>query len=293
MVVRRSARERAARNAVVVGDDGRMPLVEHLRELRNRLGKGLLAATVGIVLAFFFWEPILEVLSKPYCDSVGEVPPGGAIGTGCQLFAFGPLEQFAIRLKTSSIAGIVLSSPVWLYQLGAFITPALHRKEKRYAASFLFASLLFFAAGNVVAYLTLSKGLDFLLSVGGEGVITLTSIKSYLNFVSLTLIAFGIAFLFPVVLVFLNVAGVLPAARLRSWRRAMIVGIAVAAAVLTPSTDPYTFLAMGVPLYVLYEGCVVIARVRERALRRREAADPDKQLDDDTPSYIDPTPSPL
>jgi len=268
-----------------VVDDGRMPLVEHLRELRNRLAKGLLAVTVGIVAAFFFWEPILELLSEPYCEAVQN--------GSCELYAFGPLEQFAIRLKVSSMAGILLSSPLWLYQLGAFITPALHRKEKRYAGAFLLAALLFFLAGNVVAYLTLSKGLQFLLTVGGEGIVTLTSVKSYLNFVSLTLLAFGIAFLFPVVIVFLNVVGVLSAVRLRAWRRGMIVGIAAAAAVLTPSTDPYSFLAMAVPLYVLYEVCIVIARLHDRAVARRKAAEPDAQLDDDAPSYVDTTPSHL
>lgn len=255
-----------------------MPLVEHLRELRNRLGKTLLAITVGIVLAFVFWEPILAFLREPYCRSAG--------ADKCQLYAFGPLEQFAIRLKVSSIAGVVLSAPVWLYQLGAFITPALHRKERRYAAAFLVAATLLFAVGCTFAYLTLDKGLNFLLNVGGDGVVTLVSLKSYLNFVSLTLIAFGVAFLFPVVLVFLNVVGVLQAARMRAWRRGMIVGIAVASAIITPSTDPYTFTFMAAPLYLLYEVCIVIARVRERAVRKRLAHDPLAQLDDDTPSAI-------
>jgi len=266
-------------------DDGRMPLAEHLRELRNRLAKGLLAVTVGIVAAFFFWEPIKDLLTAPYCDAVGDA--------SCDLYAFGPLEQFGIRLKVSSIAGVLLSSPVWLYQIGAFITPALHRKEKRYAGAFMLASLVFFLAGNAVAYLTLSKGLQFLLTVGGEGIVTLTSIKSYLNFVSLTLIAFGVAFLFPVVIVFLNLVGVLKAVQLRAWRRAMVVAIAVAAAVLTPSTDPYSFLAMALPLYLLYEVCIVLARLHDRAVARRRAAEPDAQLDDDTPSYVDTTPSAL
>jgi len=267
-------------------DDGRMPLAEHLRELRNRLAKGLLAVTVGIVGAFFFWEPIKDLLTAPYCDAIGDA-------TQCDLYAFGPLEQFAIRLKVSSIAGVLLSAPVWLYQIGAFITPALHRKEKRYAGAFMLASLVFFLAGNVVAYLTLSKGLQFLLTVGGEGIVTLTSVKSYLNFVSLTLLAFGVAFLFPVVIVFLNLVGALSALRLRAWRRGMIVGIAVAAAVLTPSTDPYSFLAMAVPLYLLYEVCILVARLHDRAVARRRAAEPDAQLDDDTPSYVDTTPSSL
>lgn len=268
--------------------DGRMPLIEHLRELRNRLARSMLAITVGIVVAFVFWQPILAFLREPYCRSAGQ--------NACELYAFGPLEAFAIKLKTSSIAGVVLTAPVWLYQFGAFITPALHRKERRYAASFLVASTVLFAVGCTVAYLTLDKGLSFLLNVGGDGVIVLPGLKSYLNFVTLTLIAFGIAFLFPVLLVFLNITGVLPVAKMRAWRRGMIVGIAVLSAVLTPSTDPYTFTFMAVPLYGLYEVCIVIARVRERASRRRRAADPVVQLEDDAPSALPlatpaPTPS--
>ena len=265
--------------------DGRMPLVEHLRELRGRLAKSLLGITVGIVAAFFFWEPILRVLQQPYCQAVAV--------DQCGLYTFGPLEAFAIRLKVSSIAGVVLTAPLWLYQIGAFITPALHRKEKRWAASFLVAGTVLFAAGCLVAYLTLDKGLQFLLTVGGDGVVALTGLKSYLNFVTLTLLAFGTGFLFPVFVVFLNVAGALPLARMRAWRRGMVVGIAAAAAVLTPSTDPYSFVALALPLYLLYEVCILLARLRERALRRRRSDDPDAVLDDDTPSYVDPRPSSL
>lgn len=265
--------------------DGRMPLVEHLRELRNRLAKSLLVITIGIIVAFIFWEPILTFLKQPYCDAAGN--------KACQLYAFGPLEAFAIKLKTSSIAGVVLTAPLWLYQLGAFITPALHRKEKRYAAAFVSASSVLFGVGCVVAYLTLSKGLAFLLDVGGDDVTTLPGLRSYLNFVVLSLLAFGIAFLFPVVLVFLNVVGLLPATRMRAWRRGMIVGIAVLAAVLTPSTDPYSFTFMAVPLYGLYEVCIVIARVRDGAARRRRDRDPVASLDDDQTSRIDTGPTPL
>ncbi len=232
-------------------------------------------------------------LGRDHGDDRHDGGHDGGHDAGCNLYAFGPLEQFSIRLKVSSIAGVVLSAPLWLYQLGAFITPALHRKERRYAAGFLGAGTVLFGAGCATAYLTLDKGLDFLLNVGGDGVVTLTSLKAYLNFVSLTLLAFGVAFLFPVVLVFLNIAGVLPSSRMRAWRRGMIVGIAVVAAVLTPSTDPYTFCFMAVPLYLLYEVCIVLGRVRERAARRRDRADPLHQVGDDEASYVDQRPTPL
>ena len=277
--------------------DGRMALVEHLRELRNRLGISLLALAVCVIGALIARESIFDLLKRPYCQTEVAKEASERSGNQCELFAFGTFEQFSVSLRVSLIAAVILSSPVWLYQLGAFITPALHRHERRYAAAFLGAALVLFSTGTVFAYFTISRGLQFLLSFGGDGIVTLPSIQSYLSFVTLTLIAFGVAFLFPVIVLFLNFVGVFPSATMRSWRRGMIVGIAVAAAVLTPSQDPFTFMAMALPLYALYEGCIVIARVRERALRRHRAVEPGaqqlEQLGDDETSYVDDRPSPL
>jgi sec-independent protein translocase protein TatC len=274
-----------------------MALVEHLRELRNRLGVSLLALAVCVVVALVFREHVFDLLKRPYCQTEVAQQASRASGEQCNLYAFGTFEQLSVSLRISLIAGVVASAPVWLYQLGAFITPALHRKEKRYAAAFLGASLVLFSAGTVFAYLIISRGLQFLLSFAGEDVVTLPSIQSYLSFVTLTLIAFGVAFLFPVIVLFLNFTGVFPTSRMRAWRRGMIVGIAVAAAVLTPSQDPFTFLAMALPLYGLYEACIVLGRLRERALRRRQAVEPGAQdlerLGDDETSQVDQRPSPL
>lgn len=268
-----------------------MALVEHLRELRNRLGVSLLALAVCVVVALVFREQVFDFVKKPYCDTDVARQAAEAAGGQCNLFAFGTFEQFSVSLRVSLIAGALASAPVWLYQLGAFITPALHRHEKRYAASFLAASLLLFSVGVTFAYLTISRGLQFLLTFGGDGVVTLPSIQSYLSFVVLTLTGFGIAFMFPVVVTFLNVVGAFPSAKMRAWRRGMIVAIAIASAVLTPSQDPFTFMAMAGPVYLLYELCIVIARVRERAIRRRRALDPDAQalelLGDDDTSVIE------
>jgi sec-independent protein translocase protein TatC len=275
--------------------DGRMALVEHLRELRNRLGVSLLALVVCVVVALIFREAVFDLVKQPYCDTEVARDAAARTGTECELYAFNPFEQFSVSLRVALIAGVVASAPVWLYQLGAFITPALHRKERRYAAGFLGASLVLFATGVVFAYLTISRGLQFLLTFGGDGIVTLPSIQSYLSFVTLTLLAFGVAFLFPVLILFLNFVGVFPSAKMRSARRGMVVGIAVAAALLTPSQDPFTFMAMAVPLYALYEACIVISRVRERAVRRRRAVEPGAQelerLGDDETSYVDERPS--
>ena len=275
-----------------------MALIEHLREFRNRLGISLLALAVAVVVALIFRERVFDFVKKPYCDTdVAQAAAEQSESGQCNLFAFGAFEQFSVSLRVSLIVGVLASSPVWLYHLGAFITPALHRKEKRYAAAFLAASLILFVTGSTFAFLTISRGLQFLLTFGGEGIVTLPSIQSYLSFVTLTLLGFGIAFLFPVVVIFLNMMGAFPSSRMRAWRRGMIVGIAVAAAVLTPSQDPFTFMAMAVPLYLLYEGCIVIARTRERALRRRARLDSSgqalEQLRDDETSYVEDRPSPL
>ncbi len=274
-----------------------MALVEHLRELRNRLGVSLLALAVCAVGALILRERVFDLLKRPYCETEVAREAARRSGEQCELYAFGTFEQFSVSLRISLIAAVIVSSPVWLYQLGAFITPALHRKERRYAAAFLGSALLLFSIGTVFAYLTISRGLQFLLSFGGDGIVTLPSIQSYLSFVTLTLLAFGIAFLFPVIVLFLNFVGLFPSARMRSWRRGMVVGIAVASAVLTPSQDPFTFMAMALPLYALYEGCILVARVRERALRRRRSLEPGVQdlelLGDDETSVVDERPSPL
>jgi sec-independent protein translocase protein TatC len=261
-----------------------MSLVEHVRELRNRLGISALAIVVAMVVVWFLWRPLFDFLKAPYCDT------GAGAQADCELYAIGVFDQLRVRLRVSAIGGIVIASPVWLYQIGAFITPALHRKEKRYAAGFLAASLVLFAIGTVFAYLTISQGLDFLLRIGGEGVTTLTSVHAYLSFVTLVLLAFGFAFEFPVVVTFLNMMGVFPVATMKRWRRGMYVAIFAASAVITPSQDPITFMIMAIPVCGLYELCILIARFRERAISRRRAADPVSSLPDDAASTIERLP---
>jgi sec-independent protein translocase protein TatC len=268
-----------------------MALADHLYELRNRLAKSLLAIGLGMVLVgLVFYQPVFDFLREPYCRTAERLTnkglPAGIDNDACNLYVRDIFAQFQVRLRVAGIAGTVLAAPVWLYQIGAFITPALHRKERRYAAAFLVGSLLLFATGVVFAYLTMDKGLYFLLTVGGDGLITLPDLQSYLSFVSLTLLAFGLAFLFPVVLVFLNLIGVLTAKWMGGMWRGMVAGIAFMSAVLTPSTDPITFAAMAVPITLLYGLCIGIAWVVDRGRGRRRAADPLAQLGDDELSPI-------
>jgi len=262
-----------------------MPLVEHLYELRNRLAKSLLAIGVAMALAgTVFYQDVFDFLREPFCRTP-------AAGDACSLYVRDIFGQFQVRLKIATLAGVVVAAPVWLYQLGAFITPALHRKEKRFAAGFLVAGMILFGTGCTFAYLTMPKGLQFLLTIGGDGLVSLPDLRSYLSFVSLTMLGFGVAFLFPMVLVLLNVAGTLPATRMRAMWRGMVVGIAVMSAVLTPSTDPWTFLAMSLPLLFLYGVCILLAMLHDRIVRQRH---PDLgPLPDDEASYVDPEPSRL
>lgn len=253
-----------------------MSLVEHIRELRRRMAWSVVAIVIGVAVTFVFWEPVYSVLREPYCNLHPK--------NGCHLYAFGIFDQFNTKMRVAFIGGAVLSSPIWLYQIGAFITPALHKREKRYAAGFLAGALVLFASGVTVAWFSLSYGLRVLLHVAGAHVEQLLSLKDYLSFVTLILVLFGFAFEFPVVIVFLHLVGVLPAARLRRWRRGMYFCLFAAAAVLTPSTDPFQFLLLGVPLCLLYEACVLIARLHERAVRRNAADAP--TLSDDAPTPI-------
>ncbi|MDQ1533778.1 MAG: sec-independent protein translocase protein TatC, partial [Actinomycetota bacterium] len=183
---------------------------------------------------------------------------------GCDLVATDPLAPFILRLKVSTYAGLVISLPVVLWQLWRFITPGLNPKEKRYAIPFILSSIVLFAMGGVVAWLTFPKALDFLIKIGGGDIATFFTADKYVTFISLMIVAFGASFEFPVVLVFLMLAGVLKTSTLRKYRRHAIVGITAFAAVITPSQDPYSLFFMAAPMYLFYEGSILIGRMLKR-----------------------------
>ena len=158
----------------------------------------------------------------------------------------------------------MLATPVWLWQLWRFITPGLNPKEKRYAIPFLISSIILFVIGGVVALLTLQPALDFLLTAGGSELQPLLTADKFLSLVSLMIVAFGVAFEFPVVLTFLLIARVISTRQLRHWRRWAIVGIFFFAAVITPSQDPYSLFLMAIPLCIFYEGCIILGRIMKR-----------------------------
>ncbi len=231
-----------------------MPLVEHLAELRRRIIISAVAVTVGAVVAFVFYNRILEFLIGPYEDITGR----------SELLITDPLEGFTTRLKIAAFGGLALASPLVLWQVWRFITPGLHKKEKRYAIPFIVASLFLFALGTAVAMLTFRQALRFLIGVGGENLEAFFTPSKYLNLIVLMMIAFGIAFEFPIVLVFLQMAGVVTSRRLRKWRRPALVVIVAVAAVITPSQDPYSLFAMAGPMYLFYEGSILVGRVLKK-----------------------------
>jgi sec-independent protein translocase protein TatC len=242
-----------------------MTLVEHLLELRYRVVLSVLALVVGIGVAYALWEPIFAFLRSPYCGTAqGE--------RSCNLYALGVFDQFTVRMRVAIIGGAVLSSPVWIFHVGRFLTPALHRKERRYALGFMASGLVLFTAGVAIAYVTVARGLELFLQVGGSHVVPILTVQSYLSFVTVMMLACGAAFQFPLVVMFLNVTGLLSADRMRRSRRGVLFGTFLVAAVVVPTTDPFTFLAMALPLSLLYEVCIVLARIREKRAgsRRRE-----------------------
>jgi len=237
-----------------------MGLVDHLTELRKRLVYSLVAFVLVSIAAFFFYPAILEVLLRPLCSLDAKF-----LGPqGCDLIFTKVTGGFAFRLKVTALTGILFTAPVWLYQIWAFITPGLTDKEKRYALPFVATSVTLFGAGVAVAYLTLPTGLRLLLSIGGEGLVAFLDAERYLSFVGLMTLGFGVMFELPICLFFLGLVGIVTVTQLKKQRKGALVGTAALAAVVTPSQDPYTLLALAVPLYLMYEATIVLLRLVER-----------------------------
>jgi len=237
--------------------EGRMTVFEHLGELRRRLMISIVAVVVAGTVVFIFAPEIISWLIRFYNDAAPKGTPNKFIFTG-------PLDAFATRLKIATYGGIVLALPVWLWQLWRFITPGLTRNEKKYAIPFVASSIVLFVMGGIVALLTLEPALKFLLGIGGSDLQPLLTADKYISLVSLMILAFGLSFEFPVILVFLLIARVLTTAQLRSWRRYAAVIIVAFAAIITPSQDPYSLFAMAIPMYIFYEASIIIGRFMKR-----------------------------
>ncbi|MGW1769226.1 twin-arginine translocase subunit TatC [Streptomyces sp. NPDC002073] len=273
--------------------EGRMPLAEHLRELRNRLLKSVLAILLITAVAAFFYKDIIAFLLQPMLDSVGctEGVVRQVNGRPCaDMTVNGLIGPFSIVLKVALAAGLVLSAPVWLYQLWAFVAPGLHGHERKYAMSFVGVGAPLFLAGAVLAYKILPQTAEILLEFTPEHARNLLPVDDYLDLVTRMVVVFGFAFELPLLLILLNATGVLTAKRLAGWWRGFILGITVFAAFATPTGDPLTMLSLALPIVALYFVALLICWLNDRRRRRRN---PDADLDDDEASQLDLTPEDL
>jgi sec-independent protein translocase protein TatC len=262
-----------------VGPDGRMALSDHLRELRGRVLKIVTILVVGLVVSLFFFDPIFELVLTPYsqaAESLGDDVDTQATIAG----AGGPLMLY---LKLCGMVSVILTSPLWLYQVWAFILPGLHSRERTWSRVFAAVAGPLFLAGVVLGYYTLPKGLEILIGLTPGALTNLVEFGDYLSFLIRTLLVFGIAFEIPVFVILLNLAGVLRGAALGAYRPWIVLGTFVFAAVATPSTDPFTMLFLAVPMVILFAISEVIARILDR---RRDAADPVAGLGDDEMSPL-------
>jgi sec-independent protein translocase protein TatC len=236
-----------------------MTLVEHLTELRRRLIVCVVAVSVATVAAWFLYNHAVAFMIAPYRDFVLHHPHKDI--SGGDLVTTGPLEGFTTRITISAYLGLVLAAPWCLWQFWRFVTPGLHHSERRYAAAFIASAVALFALGVTTAVVVFPKAIAWMITVSGSGIVPLFSPSKYFGLYALCCLIFGAAFTYPVILVFLQLVGVLSSARLRKWRRYAIVAIVAVAAVITPSNDPFSFLAMAVPLLIFYEAAIVVGRV--------------------------------
>jgi sec-independent protein translocase protein TatC len=252
---------------------GHMTLAGHLGELRRRIIVCVCVLVVASVIAIIAYEPILHFLIRPLCQASGShlrrngighsplLPAGGSCST---LYVTSPLDGLSLRFKITVFGGLVMASPVILFQVWRFVTPGLAARERRYAIPFVIAAFSLFMLGAATAYVVLPHALSWLRSVGGPDLQNIYDPIPYLGLVLALMALFGITFQFPVVLVSLELANVVtPARLLQSWRWAVIL-IVVVSAVFTPSSDPFSLLALAIPLIVFYFASIGIGKVMGR-----------------------------
>lgn len=258
-----------------------MTLRDHLYELKHRLGLALLAVVAGAVFGFIWFQtrfgpiPSLgEIITAPYCAL-----PGGGNGRfepnagRCQLLQTKPFETFLIQFKVGLAAGAVLTCPFWLYQIWAFITPGLYDNERKFTRLFVFLASFLFAAGAVLAYYVVPKGLEVLTSFGGDQFVAALAANDYISFVLTMLFIFGISFELPLLITMLNRVGMLPYRNLKKWRRGIIFTLFVFAALATPGTDPIGMLALALAMTILFELATQLARIHDRKADRQAVAE--------------------
>lgn len=240
-----------------------MTLWEHIAELRSRLFRIALAVAVGALAGWFLYPYVLEFLKHPF----NEVQPGAPF------IATEPLQAFGLRLKMSGFIGVAIAMPVIVWQVWRFVTPGLYPNEKKYAIPFTVSAIVLFLLGASVAYYVLNPTLEFLTTIGGSQIEPFYTADSYVTLIVWMMLAFGVGFEFPVLLVALQLIGILTPRRLVQWWRWAIVVIAVIAAVITPSGDPISMIALAVPMLILYVISILVGWILLAFRRRRHRRD--------------------
>jgi sec-independent protein translocase protein TatC len=290
----------AIRGARIVGEryvrakrrenpEGRMPLMDHLRELRNRIVKAALAIAVGMIVALIFSDQTFKFLTQPFCAAKIH-GMSGCNQVGDQLVVSNIFDPLTLRIEVAFYLALIATSPVWFYQLWAFIAPGLYSREKKWAYIFTGTAVPLFVAGAVLAYLVMDRGLYYLLGLTPHGVGALITADSYMNYFMGMLVGFGIVFELPLIIVMLNVAGILTHERFRKWRRMMIFAIFLIAGIVNPSPDPTTMLILGGIAVALTEAAELFTYLNDKR-RVRSNPSPYAGLADDQLSPIeDPEP---
>ena len=264
-----------------------MPLLDHLRELRQRLFVSVVAIVVASIVAGLFYDQLLALLQNPFEDSVRPLAEEQDINAELTINTVsGP---FTLLLKVSVVAGVVAASPIWLYQLWAFIVPGLHRNERRWSMVFGAVAGPLFITGVLIGYYVLPKGINILISFTPDEVSNLVELSGYLSFVLRMLLVFGVAFEIPLFVILLNLAGVVSGRQLGEHRPWIIIGTFIFAAIATPSTDPVSMLFLALPMTLLFFISEVIARLVDRRRRARNPEGAYDAWDDDEVSPLGPS----
>ncbi len=271
--------------------EGRMPLMDHIRELRRRLIISMAAILPAAGVGWFFYNPLVRVLTQPVCDVLRQHSTNGATCQG--LVIQGVLGPFNFHLELALIIGVVVASPVWLYQLWRFVTPGLYGHERRWALTFVSASIPLFAGGIYACYTVLPSTTRILLGLTPTNVANLVTVNEYLVFVTRMFLVFGVAFELPLFVVMLNVVGVLRSEHLLRWWRVVVFLIFVFAALATPTGDPVTMSVLAVPMIVLFGLAYLFTILNDRRRARTAATTAQSTWDDDVASPLDTRPVPL
>jgi sec-independent protein translocase protein TatC len=282
----RGARVLSARIREGGNPDGRMPLMDHIRELRNRLVKICLALLIGTGIGLIpaVFDRVWNFVQHPFCSAVINGHTGCRV-IGDQLILQGVFDPFMLRVEVAFFFGLIVTSPIWLYQLWAFVAPGLYRREKKWTYLFVGSAVPLFVGGGALAYYAMSRGLRYLLGLAPGHVLVLPSVSTYLSYFTAMLLGFGLAFELPLLLLMLNMVGILSHAFFKRWRRLMIFAVFVFAGIASPSPDPLTMLLLAVPCLILVE----IAEIIIWSNDRRRAARPGMYagLSDDEAAPLD------